>query len=545
MGHRYAIRQSCLFVALGLGLWLLLTLGSPTPAHAGDEPDDGPLLPPAAESDVSIVPTDQAPDEQIEPRKSAESDDGPGLIDTADIAPAAAIGWALLALASITATGIGLTRLTRMLYAWRTPASLGASGFGPLTDPTATPTTFSLLVPVRRGDAQLGETLDRLAAIEHQAFEVVAIVGYDDLPGRGAAVAAAARHPDRVRTFVDRQRRRSRAGRLNAVLDDVRGHVIGVFDVGDQAHPYLLRHVHASLADPTVGAVQGGVRHVVTKPRWFTPCSVVDQYFWSRSRLHFHARQRFTPLDRSSVFVRAALLREAGGWDARCVSEGSELGVRLSVQGTPIVVAYDPELATRTPAPTTLKSLIGAHAQRIRGFVQVLRKGVWRDLPTRRQRLLARSTLARPLVEAVTSLAVAGGIVAALIFGAPPLALVLAFLPTLPALIGVGVALAGLSELGRLEGRPVRILDRLRLVVAFVPHDLLVSVAALSAVAGELTGRSRWDGPGVPVAPAKDKKDKAPHVLDLGPDDDAPAPPVDITRDGWGEPVSAGRELPA
>lgn len=529
MGHRFAVRHGWVLLALALGFWLSLS----APARAG-EPGDEPLLPPAAESDVSIVPTDEAPDPGVERPKPADSDRGSGLIDVDGVDPAAAAGWALLILGSLAATAIRVTGLIRMLYVWRSPASLGASGFGPLTAPGET--TFSLLVPARRGDAELGETLDRLAALEDAAFEVVAVVAYDDLPARSAAVAAAARRPDRVRVFVDRQRRRSRAARLNAALAECPGQVIGVFEVGDQVHPRLLRHVAACLADPAVGAVQGGVRRVATTARWFTPGSVVDQYFWSRSRLHFHARQNFTPLEEGSVFVRAPLLREAGGWDGRSVAAGSELGVRLSVRGTPIVVAYDPELATRTPAPATVGALIGAHTRRIRGFIHVLRKGVWRELPTRRQRALARSTLARPLVESVASLAAVGGLAAALVTGAPPLALALVLLPALPGLVGIGVELAGQSELGRLEGRPVRPVDRLRLVAGFVPYHLLVSITGLAALAGELTGRGGDDAPGVPVAPTK----RGPSLLDLRDEPDDPN-----AYDAWPDPVAATHELPA
>lgn len=515
--HRYAVRQS--WKLLALGLWLALTFASARPALA-DDPDDDPLLDPAPKSDVSIVPTDRTADQRVEPPKPADSEGRKGVIDLADLDPVRAAGWTLLVLGSVAATGVGLTRLIRMLYVWRSPASLGASGFGPLAGPPSA--SFSLLVPVPRSDDRVGETLDRLARLEGAVFEVVAVVAYDDLPGRAAAVAAAARHPERVRSFVDRHHRRNRAARLNAALAGCGGQVVGVVEVGDEVHPRLLCHVDACLADPAVGAVQGGVRQVATAHRWFTASSVVEQYFWSRSRLHFHAEQNFTPLDSSSVFVRAALLREAGGWDVHNAWEGCELGIRLSVRGTPIVVAYDPELATRTPAPGSFGALVGAHRRRIRGFVQVLRKGVWRELPTRRQRLLARAALARPFVEGVTSLAVAVGIVGALVVGAGPLALGLVLLPAVPVLIGVGVALAGLSELGRLEGRRVRARERLCLVAASVPYHLVVGVTALVA----LVGRGREPAP-VPVAPAREGA-----LLDLG--------------DSWGEPVETGRrQLPA
>jgi len=326
--------------------------------------------------------------------------------------------------------------------------------------------------------------------------------------------------------------------------------VIGVFEPGDEVHPRLLRHVDACLADPAVGAVQGGVRHVATARRWYTARSVVDQYFWSRSRLQFHARQRFTPLEPTTSFVRGQVLRDVGGWDERCVDDASELGVRLSVQGIPVTAAYDPDLATRAAAPTTLRSLLRVHTHRIRGYLQVLRKGEWRRLPTRRQRLLARAMLARPLVEAVTTLAVLSALVGVVVAGAPTAAVVLAVLPALPVPVVVGAELAALAELGRLEGRRVRARDRLRLVFSFLPYDLLVSVAALVALGGELRGTDVRQ-PSVPVAPARDRRSRL-EFDDWTPvDDERPASTsaadiVDLFHRRNGAPAaSAGRRLRA
>lgn len=502
MGHRIATVSGRVAGALALGAALALVWGGTAGATDGDEPSEGTLLPP--EGGVSIVPTDQAPDQPVPAPISDDPQESSGLLDLGDVGALEAVGWALAALASLAATGIGITRLTRMLYVWRSPASLAASGFGPVNGHTST--SFSLLVPTsRRHPGDLDATLDGLARLDHPSYEVVAVVAYDDIANRSVAAEAEACYPGRVRVFVDRNLRRGRAASLNAALDECRGEVVGVFQPGDQVHPRLLRHVDACLADPAVGAVQGGVRHVLHARRWFAARSVVDQYFWSRSRLQFHAHQHFTPLEPTTSFVRGQVLRDVGGWDERGVDEARELGVRLSVLGIPVTAAYDPELATRTAAPATLRALLRLHHQRIRGYLQVLRKGVWRRLPTRRQRLQARAMLARPLVEATTTLAVVSALVGVVVAGASTAAVVLAVLPALPVPVVVGAELAGLAELGRLEGHRVRARDRLRLVVSFLPYDLLVSLAALAALPGFLTRGTDARQPSVPIAPSQDR----------------------------------------
>ena len=93
--------------------------------------------------------------------------------------------------------------------------------------------------------------------------------------------------------------------------------------------------------------MQGGVQLMNYHSNWYSVRNVLEYYFWFRSRLHFHAAQRFIPLGGNTVFVRTDLLRQAGGWDPDCLAEDCELGVRLSSAGARVAVAYDPELVTR------------------------------------------------------------------------------------------------------------------------------------------------------------------------------------------------------
>ena len=63
-------------------------------------------------------------------------------------------------------------------------------------------------------------------------------------------------------------------------------------------------------------------------------------------------------------------------------------------------MAYEPRLATREETPATIERLVKQRTRWNQGFLQVLRKGDWRRLPTRRQRVLALFTLAFPFLQA-------------------------------------------------------------------------------------------------------------------------------------------------
>jgi glycosyltransferase XagB len=523
---------------------------SPFQEAPGGATTDETLLPPADGDDVQIAPVDQQP-RQPEPRTDPTSASGGPTSRSDHAGPDGTVGAVLLILAGLGITGIAVARLARMLYAWRSPVSLADASFGPAGPPS---TSFSLLVPARRAGRRLGPTLDHLATLDHPQFEILAIVPYDDAEARGAALAAGLRHPDKVHVVVDKSFRKARAAGLNAALAEASGEIVGVIEPGDRVHPRLLRHVDTCFAEPDVAAVQGGVQLTVDKRRWFGARHVVERYFWSRSRLHLHARQHFTPLEGSTVFVRSDVLRDGGGWDETCAAEGTELGIRLSVLGQRIVVAYSPELATQKAAAITVPGLLAERTQWIGGFVRVLREGHWRRLPARSQRLRAAAVLARPLVDAASGLAVVAAAVAAVTLSLRPAFVLVLLLPVVPSLVSLAVELVALDELGRIHDKPRRRRDRIWLVVSLLPYQLLMTIAAGHVLLSEMTPHRRRRGTPMPVAarprPGRkgdgerlqslDELDEvdltAPHIFDLADPPSDPMPP----REQRALPAAAG-----
>jgi cellulose synthase/poly-beta-1,6-N-acetylglucosamine synthase-like glycosyltransferase/putative flippase GtrA len=397
----------------------------------------------------------------------------------------------LLSLISIALTTIAGTTLWWMLHAWRTPQTLAATGFsGAAGDPRL---SFSLIVPARHEQAVLGATLSRLAAIDHPGFEILVVVGDDDPETSAVAQRAARRHPDRIRVVIDTSRPKNKPKALNAALPACRGDVVGVFDAEDEVHPQLLRHVDARFAETGADVVQGGVQLMNYHSNWYSVRNVLEYYFWFRSRLHFHAAQRFIPLGGNTVFVRADLLRQAGGWDPDCLAEDCELGVRLSSAGAMVAVAYDPELVTREETPATLGAFLKQRTRWNQGFLQVLRKGEWRHLPTTRQRLLARYTLAMPFLQAFIGLLIPLAFATTVLAKVPVLAAMISFIPLVPVLAVLVMEGVALGEFCRNYGFRARLRDHLRLVLGTLPYHALLSVAATRAVFRELRGNRSWE----------------------------------------------------
>ncbi|MGN6242225.1 MAG: glycosyltransferase [Motilibacteraceae bacterium] len=383
--------------------------------------------------------------------------------------------------------------LSWMLYAWRSPEGLAATRFSRREVPTARRLRFSLIVPARHEDAVLGHTLDGLAAFDHDDVEILAVVGHDDEGTAAVAHDAARRHPGLVRVVVDHSWPKNKPKALNTALTECTGDVVGVFDAEDEVAPGLLRAIEATFHDERADVVQGGVQLVNADSSWWSLRNCLEYFFWFRSRLHYHADRDFIPLGGNTVFVRTELLRAVGGWDPECLAEDCELGVRLSTLGAWVSVAYEPALATREETPGSVAALVKQRTRWNQGFLQVLRKGQWRELPTARQRLLARYTLTTPFLQALTGLLVPLSLALMVLAKTPSPVTLVAFVPLLLVLAAVAVEAVGLHEFAREFGVPVRLRHYLWLVLGTLPYQWLLAAAAVRAVWRESTGQRGWE----------------------------------------------------
>jgi cellulose synthase/poly-beta-1,6-N-acetylglucosamine synthase-like glycosyltransferase len=398
---------------------------------------------------------------------------------------------AILLLISATLTVVASATVWWMLHAWRTPLDMERTEFERRPDPPRL--SFSLLVPARHEEAVLATTLERLTHLAHPDFEVIAIVGHDDPGTAQVARAAAARSNGRISVVVDSNEPKNKPKALNTALPYCRGDVIGVFDAEDDVDPRLLRVVDSAFRHEDAHVVQGGVQLLDFRSSWFSLRNCLEYFFWFRSRLHLHARHGFIPLGGNTVFVRSELLKTVGGWDEDCLAEDCELGVRLSALGARIAVAYDPHLVTREETPHSMAALVKQRTRWNQGFLQVLRKGVWRELPTGRQRMLARFTLAQPFLQAFAGICVPASIAFALFVKVPLLIALTTFVPAIPTIAMICFEIAGLREFCRAYYVRARARDYATLIIGTPIYQLLLGFAALRAVYRETTGNRGWE----------------------------------------------------
>ena len=416
------------------------------------------------------------------------------------LAVASAVGWMairyslvlyLLYVAVLLLIGVvAASTLVWMVNAWRTPDSLAESRLE--ADGRDSAYSFSLIVPARHEEAVLETTLSRLISSNHPDFEVLVVVGADDPGTRDVAERMADRYPERIRVVVDTSWPKSKPKALNAALPYCTAAITGVFDAEDDVHPALLRRVDQCFQATEADIVQAGVQLMNFRSRWFTVHNVLEYYFWFRSRLHVHARQRFIPLGGNTVFIRTSILRAVSGW-VDCLAEDCEIGVRLSALGARTAVFYEPELVTREECPPTLRSFVRQRTRWNQGYLQTLGRGYWRRLPPR-QSALGAYILASPYFMALAWLMIPAAIATAVAVKAPIVITLISFLPLLPMLSMLVVESAGLAEFCRLYGeRRPSVRDYARLVLGLLFYQAALSLAAGRAVVREARGARGWD----------------------------------------------------
>jgi len=266
-----------------------------------------------------------------------------------------------------------------------------------------------------------------------------------------------------------------------------------VFDAEDDVHPDIFRVVSTIMTRERVGVVQAGVQLMNLCDHWFSTFNCLEYYFHYKSRLPYYAAAEVIPLGGNTVFFKRALLEEVGGWDAGCLTEDADIGIRLSARGHRIRAVYDHRRVTREETPHSVRSFVRQRTRWHQGFLQILGRGHWRSLPGTRRRMLALFTLAQPLLDA-----------ALLTIGVlTPLALLYLKLPVLVALITCvplyAIALQLLTNMvavvvfAREYGLRLPWWLLPQMVLTYLGYQWLIAFSAARATVRQVRGRGEWE----------------------------------------------------
>lgn len=287
--------------------------------------------------------------------------------------------------------------------------------------------------------------------------------------------------------------------------------VFTIVDAESQIQPGLFDYVDQAFQDHSeVSVIQGavqlmdpvyhGTRRQQLRQRltqWYAWHNLLEYYRLNAGQMPFQQNNNFVPLCGNTVFIRSDMIHAAGGWP-ETLTEDCALGVLLTARYQVKVLSfYMPQVATREETPPTMHDLIKQRTRWTQGFLQSLLQGEWRLLATRRQRLLALWILTSPFTQAtVTPLLLLTVATAGFrLFVSPPFLVMIMFAPLMAMLVVVILQLSQLHDYGRDYSRNVPWYVYAQVVVTMIPYQVMLSYAAIRAVARHYAGNLEWQSP--------------------------------------------------
>jgi cellulose synthase/poly-beta-1,6-N-acetylglucosamine synthase-like glycosyltransferase len=384
-----------------------------------------------------------------------------------------------------------------MIYTWDRPE---ADALARVPEARAAPLlSFTAIVPARHEEDVIQATIARVAGTDYPSrlVQIIVVCSADDAGTIDRAAAAINRlraaGQDNVELVVFSDGPVNKPHGLNVALAYAHHGVVAIFDAEDEIHPQIFDIVNTIMVVERVRVVQAGVQLMNYSSNWYSTFNVLEYFFWFRSRLHYHAKHGAITLGGNTVFFARELLEAIGGWDEHNLTEDADIGLRICATGEPVRVVYDDQYVTREETPPTLGQFIRQRTRWSQGFMQTLRKGTWKQLPTRRQRFLAWYTLAFPHAQALLGLYLPVALFTAFVLRVPAPAALLSWLPVVLIAAHFLTAVVGLYEFTGAHGLRASPRMVLTMALTWLPYQMVLAYSALRALRRELMGIGNWE----------------------------------------------------
>lgn len=379
------------------------------------------------------------------------------------------------------------------LYAWSDPERMEAAK-APV-DFLPPQHGFTVLLPCRHEERVIGETIRRLSQAQYPAdlFELLVLCTPDDGGTIAAARESIKKHKiTNARVIVfDPPAGKSRG--MNIGLSKAKFDLVTIFDAEDDVSPDIFTIANTIYRTQYLDVLQCGVQLMDFDSHWFSGHNVLEYFFWFKSRMHFYAKSGIVPLGGNTVFFRRDDLRSVGGWDEQGLTEDADIGIRLSLRGKRFGVMYDAAHVTREETPDSVTAFVKQRTRWNQGFIQILAKKQWKQLPKRKQIFLLLYVLGGPTFMAGVFIT-APIIILAGAFAKVNVAIsLLAFLPLFLSWLALLIGIIGLHEFGREQQRKVKLRHYAIYMITFLPYQIILAVASARAALREVRGNTGWE----------------------------------------------------
>lgn len=385
--------------------------------------------------------------------------------------------------------------LAWMLYAWEDPDEVEKDKspkqfYKPQL-------SFTALLPARHEENVIADTIAAIDKINYpdSMKEIIILCRVDDLKTIEQAYSAMkklGKATIRLQIFNGTPINKPHA--LNVGLRSASNDIVVVFDAEDQPHPDIYNVANTVMLRDKMDVLQSGVQLMNFKSKWFSALNCMEYFFWFKSGLHFFAKiGKATPLGGNTVFFKTDYLKKIGGWDEKCLTEDADIGFRLIEAGARVRIIYDEKHATREETPTNVNEFIKQRTRWNQGFLQILAKGSWANLPTFKQQITSLYILLSPLMQSLILLYIPFAIWVALYVKMPVVISLFSFIPFLILGLQISTNIIGLYEFTKAYKLKFPFYMPLVIIFTYFPYQLMLMFSAFRALVRFVVSDNSWE----------------------------------------------------
>ncbi|MBV9542496.1 MAG: glycosyltransferase [Alphaproteobacteria bacterium] len=223
--------------------------------------------------------------------------------------------------------------------------------------------------------AMVIETLNALAKLDWDNFEVIVLDNNTPEPETWEPVRAhCATLGERFRFYHYDNMAGFKAGALNEALrlTDPNAVYVAVIDSDYQVEPFWLRRALPFFAGPNVALVQGPQDYRDGHQTLFKAMAYEEYRGFFQIGMVERNEHNAIIQHGTMTIVRKHALEEVGGWAMWCITEDTELGLKLFEAG--YAAAYIPDSMGRGLIPDTLDAFIAQRYRWVYGAMQIMKR---------------------------------------------------------------------------------------------------------------------------------------------------------------------------
>jgi cellulose synthase/poly-beta-1,6-N-acetylglucosamine synthase-like glycosyltransferase/exo-beta-1,3-glucanase (GH17 family) len=220
------------------------------------------------------------------------------------------------------------------------------------------------------------QTLNSLSRLDYPNFEVIVLDNNtsDETLWRPVAAHCEALGASKFRFYHYENMKGFKAGALNKALEltDPTVEYVGVIDSDYQVAPHWLKACLPGFADPNVAIVQAPQDYRDANESLFKSCLYEEYTGFFRIGMVERNEHNAIIQHGTMCIVRRSTLEQVGRWSEWCITEDTELGLRIFEAG--YTALYTPQSMGRGLMPDTYSAYKGQRYRWVYGAMQIMKK---------------------------------------------------------------------------------------------------------------------------------------------------------------------------